>query len=252
MDNLNEINGKDIIENINGKISNYLDIKGDFLDDNYLEVLGDGLSIVRAFSSISNLIMKKRLAYFLKGLSLEDEPSFEQLCRLYDYIDDEKKAEIIADAINKVMSSNSKLSAFLLGLLINRLINSELIITHTQLIYINAMGEFFDSDIKNFMMLSEYIKKNGNQSYDEFVLNGDYYDDFNKWISTQENIDKESIELSIEKGISSQIFTKRVESHLFTDTANYRDMQVDQLEKVEITSAGKLLFENLKYLNDMY
>lgn len=244
-DDIQKFDENNVLESINLKIESYLDVKSDFINDDYLEVLGDSVNVVKAFTSISKLIKKKRLSYFLKGLSKENEPSFEQLCKLYDYIDDEEKAEIIADAISKVISANSKLASFLIGLLMNRLINSEERIEHEYLIYLNAMSSFFDNDIHNFVLLKEYFDTENVLVNDNF----DFHNGFVNWSSKNGKNEFGSIELTVEKAVSSQILIKYIETQLHTDETDHRDMNVIQEETLSITNAGKILFDNLKYLD---
>ncbi|MFZ3103058.1 MAG: hypothetical protein WA131_08535 [Desulfitobacteriaceae bacterium] len=104
----NEIAKVNIFDNISNKLDKYLDVKDLVLENDYIEVLGYSVSVFKIFKNASGLIAKKRFQAFLKGFNGVDKPSECQLAKLYDYIDNEVKAEFIADIFSKVLLSNSK------------------------------------------------------------------------------------------------------------------------------------------------
>ena len=91
-----------IIKDISGKLTEYLEIKDSIVENEYFEVFGDAFSVIRLLKNANSLIVKKRFQAFLKGFSKQDNPSDWQLSKLYDYIDNEAKAEYIADLFSKV------------------------------------------------------------------------------------------------------------------------------------------------------
>lgn len=242
--NIGTNNADNIISGMNLKVSEYLSVKKEVFNDDYIEFLGDGASIVKGLTSIAGLVKKKRLAYFLKGLSMDKEPSFEQLCRMSDYIDDEEKAEFISDVIDKILNANSKLASYLVGILVCRIINSEEAISHEALTYVNAMSHLFDDDIRNFEILHRYLSSKALS--DELKID---IDEFVDWCR-RSNIDVESsIELTIEKAMSNQLFTKSVESFLHTDERSHHDMNLNQSNVFLVTTAGNILFQYIIYLD---
>ena len=239
-----ESNNEDnIISDLNSKVSEYLSVKNGILNDDYLAILGDGATVVKGLTSIANLVKKKRLAYFLKGLSVDEEPSFEQLCRMSDFIDDEEKAEFISDVIDKILNANSKLASYLVGLLVCRIINSEESVSHEALTYVNAMSNLFDDDIRNFETIHRYLASQ--ILSDELKID---IEEFSDWCRRSKVDVDTGIELTIEKAMSNQLFTKSVESYLHTDESRHQDMGLNQSNVFIVSTAGNILFQYIKYL----
>ena len=60
--------GNEMIQNIEDKMSLYLDSKTLVLDNAELEVLSDSLSVIKGLISVSKYLSKRKLLLFLKGL----------------------------------------------------------------------------------------------------------------------------------------------------------------------------------------
>ncbi len=131
------------------------------MENDYFEVLGDSVSVLKLLKNSNKLIAKiakKRFDSFLKGFNKENSPSEYQLSKLYNYTDNEAKAEFIADIFSKVMLSNSKLACVIMGIISKNLIESEKDISHDHLVCVEALTKFFDYDIKNYKKICEYLE----------------------------------------------------------------------------------------------
>lgn len=240
-----------IFNDINEKITGYLSLKDSIIDDDYLEVFSDSVTVIRAISSTYKLISKRRLACFLKGLNLEKEPSFEQLCKLYDYIDSEEKAEFISDSITKVLTANSKKSAFLLGIIIHRLINSKVDLTYKELICANALSSFYDFDIDNIIVLCNYVKYLKSARKKTFSGWFNIYNSFSSWRKDKGiDLDNSHI-LTVEKCVTAQILIRDIEVELDIDEDSPGSASATNNESFKFTEAGELLLDNLKYLEEL-
>jgi len=68
----NEIAKSNILDSISDKLSGYLAIKDALLENDYFEVLGDSVNVLRFLKNANQLIAKKRFDSFLKGFSNEN------------------------------------------------------------------------------------------------------------------------------------------------------------------------------------
>ena len=100
---------------------------------------------------------KKKFMFFLKGFYGVEHPTEEKLERLYKYIDNETKAEFIADTFSKVLLSNSKLSCTVMGYTIQKLVDGKITLTYDDLICSAALCTFFDYDIVNYKNICDII-----------------------------------------------------------------------------------------------
>ena len=154
---LNELSKDNIFDKISDKLEEYLEVKNDILKNDFFEVLGDSVSVLKFLKNANALITKSRFQSFLKGFNEINKPSEYQLEKLYDYIDNENKAEFIADIFSKVFLSNSKLACVIMGSIAQTLINNKIDISHDDLVCAEALTKFFDYDIKNYKLICEFI-----------------------------------------------------------------------------------------------
>jgi len=242
---------EDLLTRLSNKISHYLSLKDNIINNEYLEVLSDSLSIIKPIISGYRLISKKRLAFFLRGLNNEKEPSFDQLFKLYSYINSEEKAEFISETITKVLNSKSKKASFLTGIIVHRIINSNQDLTYKELICVNALSNMYDFDIDNIIIVSDYLayitEKRKGRNNGWFAL----YRDFKNWCKEKEIYTDNSINLTMEKCVSAQILIKEIEVELDIQEDNPGNSSASNYESMKFTDAGNLLLSNLKYLSDV-
>lgn len=236
-----------IITNFNSKVTQYLDVKELITENDYLEVLGDSVSFIRGISSAYRLVSQKRLAHFLKGLTIDNAPTEEQLIKMTEYINSEEKAEFISDNIAKVLMSNSKKSALILGVLVNRLINSKLDLTHRELVCANALMSFFDFDIDNILVIEQYfnfmIEKRPSKS-----KSFNFYRQFKDWATANNISTGNGFFLTVEKCVTTQILSVEYDVELDIDEDDVSNTTAEQTTEYRFSSAGELLLENLKLI----
>lgn len=238
---------QELMEKISTNVSKYVGIKNNFLDDEYIEAFSDSFALAKVMTNGYKLVSKKKLAYFLRGLNLESEPTAEQLNKLSDYIDSEEKAEFITENITKVLVSKSKNATFLLGVIVNRHINSKNELTYIELICANALSEFYDFDLENISVIKKYTDflRVNNSRYKGWF---DLFNKFKKWCADNDISISESYKLTIEKCISTQILIKDFEVYLSIDEDNPDTSSASSAPILKFTEAGELLLNNLKYL----
>lgn len=245
---LGGISKDNIFDKISDKLTIYLEVKDAVLENDYIEVLGDSVNVLKFLKNANALIAKKRFQSFLKGFYGIDQPSEYQLVKLYDYIDNEIKAEFIADIFSKVFLSNSKLACVIMGSIAQTLIEKKRDITHDDLVCAEALTKFFDYDIKNYKLICVYIdlymSKHPGRKRKGFELNYSVV----KYCLDNGAINSESVNLTLEKAISYQLFCKETEVDLDMDEDSISSSSVSTTEYCLITSPGQRLY---KYLLDI-
>lgn len=136
--------------------NDYSELK-DLLDDN-LELISDSVKVLNLLRrGYSQLKFKS----FLKGFNIEN-PEDGDIKRLIDYIDNKEKSEFIASTFDKILTSNSKIACYIMGLLFNEISKDNRNIEQSDLVLINALSRMNDYDIENFVHLFSIIQCNNN------------------------------------------------------------------------------------------
>lgn len=236
----NQIASYDKFNEVWEKISSYLDVKDLVTESECVEVLGDSFSIIKLLRNASNLIIQKRFESFLKGFKDTEKPTEEQLNRLLKYIDDKQKAEFISDIFSKILLSNSKLSCMIMGCIMQKIINTGDNVTHSDLICIDALTKFYDFDIKNFKTVCD----NQNLKRSKVInLNNIYKKKEN------ENIDKTSISLTLQKCVSCQLVSLESEVDANFDSDDVEFSSIDLDEYYFLLNTGEKLYEYIKIID---
>lgn len=186
------VDGK--IKDISTKLIEYLDFKDSIFENEFVESFGDSFKLVKLLKTGHDLISRRKFNAFLKGFCYDDTPTEEQLSKLNKYIDNEGKAEFIADMFSKALLSKSKLSNMVMGILLGDLINTRDNISIYHLLCADALEVFYDIDVKCFHQMVEYMKIE-EKSFSEkfwghkhsFIKNLDY-EHFNKYGMFASNI----------------------------------------------------------------
>ncbi|MFD2116362.1 hypothetical protein ACFSTH_08245 [Paenibacillus yanchengensis] len=222
----------DLLEN---QIKRYLNLKEGIFDNEYLEIAGDTVQFIGAVKKISSLIMQKRFESFLKGFDNED-PNVDQIERLIKYVNNERKAEFLSDTLSKIMLARSTKACVIMGTLFSSLIDDKANISHIDLIGLQALSQFFDDDIVNYVFICRYIQMKGENKYT--VLWG------SKFIQAlnNEGLEEESVMLTIEKSVSNQLLSKinDVELSIDDDHPSFSS-SAEVEENFKITKPGEVL-----------
>lgn len=246
---LNEISKANIFEDISDRLADYLKVKDALLENDYFEVLGDSVNIVKFLKSANSLIARKRFDNFLKGFKGLDKPSDFQLSKLRDYIDNETKAEFIADIFSKVFLSNSKLACVIMGSIAHNLIENNKEISHADLICSEALTKFFDYDIYNFRRICEYADF---YSATRIVSKRKRFKIDNRlsdFCIEKGADDSGSVTLTLEKVIANQLLIKENEVEIDVDEDDVGSASVDTTEFCLITKPGEQLYRYIQNID---
>lgn len=208
-------------------VNNYSDMKDLFkeevLENDVVELLGDCSKVVKFLTKTKKIVDIGMFTTFLKGFCIGDETEEEKLKKLKEYINDEDKAMFISKTLNKILNAKSKHTVFILGYMINTLIENEKKLNPKYVILADALTHMFDHDIENIRFLGDYFNY---KIYDERKKKGKsnkrqkryiYINKKFKDILKENNFDDEIVYLTIEKCCSFQLMRKYVESNTDLD-----------------------------------
>ncbi|MEC1488894.1 hypothetical protein [Bacillus subtilis] len=228
---MNEIanNSKNTLDKALEHIETYMQIKNDILENDYVQLLGDSSKMLGFLRSSSELILRKKFESFLKGFSLDEQPNEAQLQRLIKYIDDETKAEFIADTFSKILLSKSSRACLIMGSILNSIVENSEDLTHAHLVSINALMNFYDMDIENYKLLLFLFEKQKNMSL-HHITNA----------IKDKNLDRTSVIITLEKSVSHQLLFREMKVELDVDPdADFADAETK--EHFSLTTSGELL-----------
>lgn len=195
----------------------------DFLTDQFLEneaigLLGDCSRTAKFFIGTKKLVDKSMFNHFLKGFNIGEDTEEEKLEKLREYVNDEAKAMFISKTLESILSSKSKHASFILGYIINTLIENKKELKPKYIILADALTHMFDHDIENVRFIGDYCnyiiyddRKSGKNTVKRNKRDIYFYKKF-KEILDENNIDKDIFYLTLEKCISYQLMRKNVDS----------------------------------------
>lgn len=228
---------------ISEKISGFLSTKDNLLENEYVEILGDAFKTVKFLKSANDLIAKRKFIYFLKGFYGVEKPTEQKLEKLSKYIDNEAKAEFIADSFSKVLLSNSKFACTVMGYTIQNLIDSKTPLSYDTLICSAALCTFFDYDVINYKGICDVIAKYFEKYPKRNIIEYNYK--LIKNCNRFSNQNEESIRLTIEKSFSQQLFERQTDIDLDMDEDDVTLSDADTSEYIKVTSPGKSLYKRI-------
>ncbi|NME96564.1 hypothetical protein HF847_11330 [Clostridium cochlearium] len=234
---------KHIVQQISKKISNYLDIKDSVLKNDYIEFLCDFSKVIGFFQKSTKVLLQKKFEAFLTGFRNNENPTEEQLEKLSNYINNEEKAEFIADTLSKILLSKSRKSCLIMGYIMQKIVDNKRTLSHYDLIYIDSLTNFFDNDILNFKFFCKYLLTE-TRSQRLFIYNNKLF----KEECLKSNIDNYSMMLTIEKCVSCQLLIKKNEINLDIDEDDVILSSVENDNYYIISNPGKILY---KYINEL-
>ena len=158
------------------------------MENDYVELVGDSSRIVGVLRKASELVSRNRFEAFLKGFRDIDNPTEEQLAKLIKYIDNEQKAEFIADTFQKILLAKSSKSCLIMGTIMQDIIESKDELTLEDLVCLDSLTNFFDFDIVHFRYICDYALEEKNKAskrrapwLPQTRLNLSFNRKFNKW-----------------------------------------------------------------------
>jgi len=240
-----------IVKKLNEAVSKYIDLK-DFITENEItQVVGDSVNVVKFVNSATRYISNKRMMSFLNGLSINEQLTESEISKLTDYIDNEEKAEYIANAFSKVFQSNSNSACYIMGKILSSVIEKGETISHEELIAFNTLTYLFDKDIENLKILLDFFDEEAYSERSLPVVDIRTTFSYLNYINQSQG----SMYLTIEKLLSNGIIFKiyeantdfsktevRVERESYWEVANlHNPPQTHINEKYELSTAGIVL-----------
>lgn len=213
-------------------LDNYSDIRGLFkeevLENDVVELLGDCSKVVKCLSQTKKIVDIGMFSVFLKGFYIGDETEKEKkkLKKLKEYVNDEDKAMFISKTLNKILDAKSKHAVFILGYMINTLIENEKRLNPKYVILADALTHMFNHDIEIIRFLGDYcnfkIHDNRKGKSKKSKKRDVYFNKEFKNLLKENDYDDEIVYLTLEKCSSYQLMIKNVES--------YTDLDLDGID----------------------
>lgn len=234
---MDKLSATTVLENTIDKIEKFLSIKESVLDNDYIQLFGESSKVISFLTKSSNLIIQRKFESFLTGFNLKNKPNEQQLLKLERYIDSEIKAEFIADTFSKILLSKSSKSCLVMGTILNSLVENNEDIKQEQLISINALINFFDIDLTNYIFICRHLdigipKYLPTEKFKEELL--------------QNNLDNTGVWLTIDKCISLQIINRHdlLDLDINEETPSFSSGEVNRY--FEINKAGQYLYQYIQ------
>ncbi|WP_346893555.1 hypothetical protein [Clostridium sp. UBA871] len=235
----NKIVTVDILGDISNKINQYLDIKEDILENDFMEVLGDSFKVLGILRRGSMAISRKRFIAFLKGFNNNEIPIEQKLKKLSDYINSEQKAEFISDIFSKILLSRSTKACLIMGAILQKIVENKNNLSYSELICINSLTTFFDDDIELYKYICQEIvnEKNHYTSLDQKFYNK----------CNNDGVDVDNMDLMIEKCISNQLLLRDYDVDLDINEDDVSFSSAENDKYIKVSKPGMLLY---KYICD--
>lgn len=217
---------------IKKKISEFLEEKNSLLNNEYVQLLGDTSKIINLVRGTSELILQKKFESFLKGFSIVEKPTGIQLEKLKKYIDNETKAEFVADTFSKILLSNSSKACLIMGTILKDIVEMRNDLKHEELIAINALKEFYDVDISNFNIIqSVFVEKSEEKIGLTDIL----------FKIKHNNLDDISVLMTLDKAAATQLLFKTSSVDMSTEVNDFENRRKEADDFYVMTTGGKLL-----------
>ncbi|MCY8824376.1 hypothetical protein [Bacillus atrophaeus] len=230
---MNEIFPTEFLNKAVKHLEKYLNFKNSILDNKFVQLAGDTSKIVGFLQRSSELVIRKRFESFLKGFKREEQPSIEQLNKLIAYVDNEAKAEFISDTFSKVLLAKSSKACVVMGSILSSIVEDKENLSHIHLTCINALMNFNDFDMGNYVLICKFFKDSKVKKLHESGINGRI---------GRNRLNSESVWITIDKAINYQMLVKDIEVDLsmFVDDIDFST--VDKSMTYCITRIGHIFF----------
>lgn len=229
-----------VIDGINNMVERYVDFKDEYIDENFIEALGDINSCLKVFRQGTEVISKHKTLAFIKGLK-EVEISDEQLEKLRNMTKDRKKEHYICDILSKVVFSNSVEATQLIGILTGIVLNKSEGNIYKEQICVNMLRDTFDFDIDNLILIDAYLVSEKKIWFNVENLY-EMFDDC--------GMDIVCAMSTVQKCMASQIIAREGDPLIESDD-DVQWVQRDEDEVYCFTSAGQLLRRLVRNLYKM-
>ncbi|NOU67501.1 hypothetical protein GC096_26000 [Paenibacillus sp. LMG 31461] len=231
---------KDVWDQANLKIEKFLGVNLNSSNESFNVSTGEDSKLLGFVRNSSTIIMQRKFDTFLNGFIKDGVTVEDQLEELIDFIDNEAKAEFIAETFSKIILSKSTQACLILGSMLGTLIKSKADIEYKYLVCVNVLMNLYDIDIINFKFVYLYIN-NSSSRRKTAILEGKK---FNVYCDAND-LELSSVFLTIDKCVSNQILNKYNEVSLNMDSNDIDSSDADVDEYFKITSPGELLYEQI-------
>lgn len=218
----------------------YADIKDIFLDDGNMELVEDSVSVIKFLNNSRKALLLIKFKYFLRGLNYENVEK-ESINKLIAYVDTQEKAEFITNSFDKIISSNSKLSCCIMGLLLNDMTKRRCNITQEELMILQVLPMLNDFDIKNFYYLYKIVSKRKGKYHN--IVSSDI-----ELCAKKCNTIKKNIYLTIDVLEKYGLVDKEADVSLDVDKDHFDMSSVDYDEDVYFNSLSEKLYSYVQVL----
>ncbi len=182
-------------------------------------------------------MLQKKFKSFLKGFSIDEKPTEIQLRKLKEYIDNETKAEFVADTFSKILLSNSSKACLIMGTILKDIVEMRNDLKHEELIAINALKEFYDVDIVNFNIIqSVFVEKSEEKIGSTDILSKIKHN----------NLDDISVLMTLDKAAATQLLFVTTSVDMSTEVNKFENRRKEADNFYVMTSGGKLLTKYIK------
>lgn len=218
----------------------YADIKDIFFDDSSMELLEDSVSTFKLLNNSRKALVLIKFKFFLRGLNHENTDK-ESVKKLIDYVDNQEKAEFITNSFDKILTSNSKLSCCLMGLILNDMVKQKRDVSQEDLIILQVLSVLNDFDIKNLFYLFEIVLRKNTRNH--IVADKDISE-----CAKVCNTTTKSIRMTINILEKYNLMDKDADVSLDIDSDNFDKSSIDYDEKLYLNILSEKLYEYAKIL----
>ncbi len=235
------------LEQLNSIVEKYLKIKDEFLDNNYIDAIGDISKFLKFFKSMNEIRIKRKVLSFIEGFNLENNPTEEEIDKLILYVNNEKKAEFISDTLSKILFAKSRKACMIIGAMIGYLKDNLNELPVEYIICISGLTDLFDHDIEVLKYIYKWVnneidgQKKKNASW--FYITKEF-----KELAKVNNVEISSLVMTIEKLVNSQYLLKRYNID-FDPIFDIDFPSADTSEGYKLTEVGTLLCRYIAKLN---
>ena len=165
-----EVMVENMMENAKGNLEQLKTKIYDILGIDVIEVATLLPGAGTAFEGIlmlANASNTKKLHDALKALS-KNENVEKSINELYNYVSNEERALYVSTAFRKIILSNSKIAAAIIGLMLGEIKSENREFNNEDIILFNALESMTDFDIRNLKEIMEkqvMVKDNGGEQY---------------------------------------------------------------------------------------
>ncbi|MDK0795934.1 hypothetical protein [Clostridium perfringens] len=237
------------LEKLNSSIGEYLEIRDDILDNDYIEVIGDISKTINFFKKINEMKAKRQLLSFIKGFNPNNNPTEEEINKLIKYVNSEKKAQFISDTLSNILFAKSRKGCMIIGSMLGYLKDNLNELPVEYIICVSGLTDLFDHDIENIKYIYRWAnneiegQKKRNKNTGWFYITKKFKD-----LAKANDVEISSLLISIEKLVSLQYLQKEYEVD-FGGELDVESPSADTYESYKLTESGILLCGYIFKLN---